>query len=133
MKRFSLLLVAIVLVSFHGTADAKGPLRNAVRKSIARPLASAVFSKGTRGHAGSSDPYARALASATERAEKRIRGHLDSLEFPAVMESNRIYRSGVGFSETDPNPPTCLGVPGKTNAVCAVVRGADGWYSTCVR
>jgi hypothetical protein len=26
-----------------------------------------------------------------------------------------------------------LGVPGQTSATCAVVRGRDGWYSTCVR
>jgi hypothetical protein len=26
-----------------------------------------------------------------------------------------------------------LGVPGQTSATCAVVRGRDGWYSTCVK
>lgn len=63
--------------------------------------------------------YQVALASAQARAASGRRGH-------HPLESG--YTTGVGFSTFDPNPRTCYGVGGNY----AVVRGADGWYSTKV-
>ena len=72
--------------------------------------------------------YSRALASAQYRAANGIKGHVRGELLPGRASS-----SGVGFATNNPNPRTCLGVPGQTSATCAVVRGRDGWYSTCVR
>ena len=132
MKKITLFLLVSCLFCC-GTAEAGGPLRNAFKKAFSRPQASTVRAASTNANVGSSDSYARALASATARAARGIKGHITSLEMPRVMQPGRRYQSGVGFSTSNPNPRTCLGVPGKTSAVCAVVRGADGWYATCVR
>lgn len=64
--------------------------------------------------------YQVALASAQLRASTRRKGHAMSIEAG--------YTTGVGFSTFDPTPSTCFGVGGNY----AVVRGADGWYSTKV-
>lgn len=74
----------------------------------------------------SGSAYARAYASASYRARYRIHGHVQGEIHPQGGSS------GVGFSTASSNPTTCLGTPGRTRAVCAVVQGADGWYSTCV-
>ena len=75
-----------------------------------------------------SNDFARAYASAVYRAEHSIKGHVSG-----ELVSGRASSAGVGFSSYNRNPTTCLGVPGQTSATCAVVRGSDGWYSTCVR
>jgi len=81
-----------------------------------------------------SSAYSRALASAQYRAANGIKGHVrgELLQGDALRRAGR-SSSGVGFSTSNPNPRTCLGVPGQTSATCAVVRGRDGWYSTCIR
>jgi len=72
--------------------------------------------------------YERALASATYRAQHGIKGHVRG-----ELLSGAASSSGVGYSSFNSNPRTCLGIPGQTSATCAVVQGADGWYSTCVK
>jgi hypothetical protein len=74
------------------------------------------------------DAYTRAYNSASYRAANGIKGHVRG-----ELLTNRASSSGVGFATNNPNPRTCLGIPGRTSATCAVVKGADGWYSTCVR
>lgn len=83
-------------------------------------------------YAGSSDPYIRAYESASTRTARGIKGHLTNLEIPKVMKPGCCYRSGVGYSSSNPRPKTCLGVPGETEAVCYVSKGKDGWYATCI-
>lgn len=135
MKVLSVLVFCAVV--FAGSSlHAGGPFRNAMKKAFNRTQATSRTSVVTRErttYQGSSDAYSRAYASAAARAARGIKGHLTSLEMPRVMQPGRRYESGVGFSTSNPNPRTCLGVPGQTSAVCAVVRGADGWYATCVR
>jgi hypothetical protein len=135
MKILSMLVFCSV--AFLGsTLQAGGPFRNAVKKAFNRPQATArtaVVAKERTYSDGSSDAYSRAYASASARAARGIKGHITSLEMPRVMQPGRSYQSGVGFSTSNSNPRTCLGVPGQTSAVCAVVRGKDGWYATCVR
>ena len=75
-----------------------------------------------------SEEYQRALRSATYRAQTGTKGHV-----AGELVSGRANSAGVGYSSFNSNPRTCLGVPGQTSATCAVVRGADGWYSTCVK
>lgn len=68
-----------------------------------------------------SNAYQVALASATQRAAMRRKGHLMSVEAGHTV--------GVGWSSFDSQPNTCFGRGGDGYAV---VRGADGWYSTKV-
>lgn len=122
MRKSTLFMSVVILAAISQCALAAGPFRNRLK----RPCA-AYCGKGD------ADPYSRAYASASTRAAKGIKGHITELEMPAVMKAGVCYQSGVGFSSSDPNPVTCLGVPGKTTATCAVVKGTDGWYATCVR
>ena len=100
---------AVVLV-------AKRPLRNRPVRSRAVAVASVAAATPV----AMSSAYQVALASAQARAASRRKGHIMSIEAG--------YTTGVGFSTFDPTPMTCLGVGGNY----AVVRGADGWYSTKV-
>jgi hypothetical protein len=137
MRVLSLLVFGLVV--FVGpTLQAGGPVCNAIKKVFSRSNQTTTVSMSVSvteevSSDGSSDAYSRAYASATARAARGIKGHITSLEMPRVMQPGRRYQSGVGFSTSNPNPRTCLGTPGQTSAVCAVVRGADGWYATCVR
>lgn len=112
------------------SAEAAGPVRRILKRSATvatNATATAhVAIANTAERAG--DKYQAALASAQYRAANRIKGHVSRLELVGGIRA-----SGVGYASHDSNPRTCLGRPGQTSAVCAVVRGADGWYSTCVQ
>jgi len=92
------------------------PIRNAVHAATQVALAPARVVAGA---------YDIALASAEYRAANRMHAH--------AMHIERGNTTGVGWASHDSNPWTCLGRPGFTSAACVVVRGPDGWYSTCVR
>lgn len=124
-------LIAGLLFCFAmPSAEAAGPVRRLLSRSVS--IATNVTARtqvaiqNTAERAA--DKYQTALASAQYRAANRIRGHVPRLELLGGIRS-----SGVGYASHDPNPATCLGRPGSTSATCAVVRGPDGWYSTCVQ
>lgn len=129
--RFGVLLfVFCFLFCKSEVAEAGGPIRNAISRMTSKKAETTTTRTFTisRSTATESDKYQIALASAQYRAARGIRGHVASLELVGG-----IRESGVGFASHDSNPATCLGRPGRTTAVCAVVRGIGGWYSTCVR
>lgn len=100
------------------------PIRSRVRATLenapVRSRVAAVASVAAAIPQSLGNAYQVALASATERARTGRKGHLMSVEAG--------YTTGVGYSSFNPNPTTCYGVGGNY----AVVRGADGWYSTKV-
>lgn len=100
------------------------PIRSRVRSTLenapVRSRVAAVASVAAAVPRSFSNAYQVALASATERARTGRKGHLMSVEAG--------YTTGVGYSSFNSNPDTCYGVGGNY----AVVRGADGWYSTKV-
>lgn len=117
------------LVLSAGNAEAKHPLRRLVSRSVDVGVYAVARTEvavtNTLDHL--SEKYQRALASAQYRAANRVHGHATHLELGGCVR-----RSGVGFASHDSNPMTCLGRKGFTSAICAVVRGPDGYYATCV-
>ena len=124
-------LIAFALCCFAiPSAEAAGPVRRLLQRSatVATNATATAHVAIANTAERASDKYQAALASAQYRAANRIKGHVSRLELTGGIRS-----SGVGYASHDSNPRTCLGRPGQTSAVCAVVRGADGWYSTCVQ
>ena len=123
-------VVLCLSLAFMPSAEAKHPLRKLAHKTVDASVYAVARTEvavhNTVDHL--SDKYQRALASAQYRAANRIHGHATHLEL-----GGSATQSGVGWASHDSNPMTCLGRRGFTSAVCAVVRGSDGWYSTCIR
>lgn len=64
---------------------------------------------------------AQAQAEAQRMASRRYKGHVQGTV-------SGVRFSGVGWSSSSPNAPTCTPGGGMSLVADAVARGADGWY-----
>jgi len=120
-----------VATGCNGSAVGCSGVAAPVYQAVIVPAAAAVYQNcpggvcevvlGTgSGERGTGNGYEIALRSAQYRAANGIHGH-------TAIESGQT--SGVGWSTSNPQPMTCLGVDGENYAVA---RGRDGWYATKV-
>jgi hypothetical protein len=64
---------------------------------------------------------AQAQAEAQQMASRQFKGHVQGTV-------SGVRFSGVGWSSSSANAPTCTPSSGMTLVADAVARGADGWY-----